>query len=66
MPVDDGVNAMFYLSMSTLLCTALTLAIRFCYKSKCSEVVCLCFKIKRDVQVEKEEDLLNLPEKNNI
>lgn len=65
MPLDDGVNAMFYLSMSTILCTALTLSIRFCYKSKCSEVECCCVKIKRDVQVELEEDL-NQPEKNNI
>ena len=65
MPLDDGVNAMFYLSMSTILCTALTLSIRFCYKSKCSEVECCCVKIKRDVQVELEEDL-NQPENNNI
>jgi hypothetical protein len=65
MPIDDGVNAMFYLSMSTLLITAITLCIRFCYKSKCSEVECCCFKIKRDVQVELEEDL-NQPEKNSV
>ena len=65
MPIDDGVNAMFYLSMSTIFFTAITLSIRFCYKSKCSEVECCCIKIKRDVQVELEEDL-NQPEKNNI
>ena len=65
MPLDDGVNAMFYLSMSTIVFTAITLSIRFCYKSKCSEVECCCIKIKRDVQVELEEDL-NQPEKNNI
>ena len=48
---------MFYLSITTLLCSSLTLLIRFCYKSKCSEFKCLCIKIKRDVNIEKEEDL---------
>ena len=35
------------------------------YKSKCTRIECCCFKIKRDVQVELEEDL-NQPEKNNV
>ena len=57
MAIDEGVNGMFYLSIATLLCSSLTLLIRFCYKSKCSEFKCLCIKIKRDVNIEKEEDL---------
>ena len=57
MAIDEGVNGMFYLSLATLLCSSLTLLIRFCYKSKCSEFKCLCIKIKRDVNIEKEEDL---------
>ena len=57
MAIDEGVNGMFYLSLATLLCSSLTLLIRFCYKSKCREFKCLCIKIKRDVNIEKEEDL---------
>ena len=53
MAIDEGVNGMFYLSLATLLCSSLTLLIRFCYKSKCSEFKCLCIKIKRDVNIEK-------------
>ena len=57
MAIDEGVNGMFYLSLATLLCSSLTLLIRFCYKSKCSEFKCLCIKVKRNVNIEKEEDL---------
>ena len=57
MAIDDGVNGMFYLSIATLLCSSLTLLIRFCYKSKCSEFKCLCIKVKRDIEIELKEDL---------
>ena len=33
MSVDEGVNGMFYLSIATLLCTFMTLSIKYCYKS---------------------------------
>ena len=37
MALDDGVNGIFYLSLVTLLCTSISLSIRYCYKSKCIE-----------------------------
>jgi hypothetical protein len=57
MAYDDGVNAMFYLSVLTLICGGFGLAIRFCYRSKCKTCECCGFKITRDVDVEKQEDL---------
>ena len=56
MAIDDGVNGIFYLSLITLLCTSISLSIRYCYKSKCSEFSCCCMKLKRDVDIEKQED----------
>ena len=42
-----------------------TLLIRYCYKSKCTEFECCCFKLKRNVDVEKEEDFMFNRENNN-
>ena len=36
-----------------------------CYKSKCSEVKFCCFTIKRDVIVERDEDLEMMKKQNN-
>jgi len=55
---ENSIDAIFFLSLSTLICSGLALSIKFCYKSKCSEFKCLCFKLKRDTQTEKEEDFL--------
>ena len=55
---ENSIDAVFFLSLTGLICTSVTLLIRYCYKSKCSEVACLCLKIKRDTQTEKEEDFL--------
>ena len=57
MALDDGVNGMFYLSALTLICGIFSLAIRFCYRSKCKTCECCGFKITRDIKTEKEEDL---------
>jgi len=68
MALDDGVNAVFYVSIFTLICTSISLSIRYCYKSKCLEFNCCCFSLKRNVETEKEEDL-KMPENiqiNNI
>ena len=59
MGVDEGVNGMFYLSIATLLCTCMTLSIKYCYKSKCKEVKCCCIKITRDIETELKEDIQN-------
>ena len=49
---------LYFLSLAGLLCTSVTLLIRYCYKSKCSEFECFCFKSKRDTLTEKEEDIM--------
>ena len=59
MSVDEGVNGMFYLSIATLLCTFMTLSIKYCYKSKCKQVELCCMKITRDIEVELQEDIQN-------
>ncbi len=59
MSVDEGVNGMFYLSIATLLCTFMTLSIKYCYKSKCKEVKMCCIKITRDIETELKEDIQN-------
>ena len=55
--ITEGVNAVFYISLCTILCTSISLAFKYCYKSKCKEVSLCCLKIVRDVDIEKEEDL---------
>ena len=57
--ITEGVNAVFYISLCTIFCTSISLAFKFCYKSKCKEVDLCCLKIVRDVDVEKQEDLNN-------
>jgi len=57
MSVDEGVNGMFYLSIATLLCTCMTLSIKYCYKSKCKDVKFCCIKITRDIETELKEDI---------
>ena len=58
--VTEGVNAVFYISVITIFCTSFSLAVKFCYKSKCKHVDLCCLKIVRDVDVEKQEDLSNI------
>ena len=58
--ITEGVNAVFYISLCTILCTSISLAFKFCYKSKCKEVDLCCLKIVRDVDIEKQEDLSNI------
>ena len=62
---ENSIDAVFFLSLAGLMCTSMTLLIRYCYKSKCNEVECLCLKIKRDTQTEKEEDFMFSRENNN-
>ena len=55
---ENSIDAVFFLSLAGLLCTSVTLLIRYFYKSKCTEFECFCFQLKRDVDVEKEEDIM--------
>jgi len=59
MSIDEGANGMFYLSIATLLCTFMTLSIKYCYKSKCKQVDMCCIKITRDIETELKEDIQN-------
>ena len=59
MGIDEGVNGMFYLSIATLICTFMTLSIKYCYKSKCKEVKICRLKIIRDTETELKEDIQN-------
>ena len=62
---ESEFNGLFFLTISGLLCTSITLLIRFCYKSKCSSVECCCLKIKRDTEIEFKEDELTLNRENS-
>ena len=50
-------EGMFFLSLSTVICSGIALSFKFCYKSKCAEVKICCIKIKRDINTERVEDL---------
>ena len=56
----EGVNAVFYISLCTILFSCLTLSIKYCYKSKCSQIDFCCIRITRNIEIEKEEDLNNI------
>ena len=58
MAIDDGVNGLFFLSVLTLICGGCGLAIRYCYRSKCKNFECCGVKVTRDVETEKEEDMM--------
>ena len=51
------ISEIFLTSISTLGIGFLTAALGVCYKSKCSEMDCFCFHIKRDTKTELREDL---------
>lgn len=42
----------FWIAISTMVCAFMSLATRYCYKSKCKEVSLCCIRIKRDVDDE--------------
>ena len=57
-------NAVFFLSLGTIVCGGVGVLLSFCFKSKCSECgLCSqqgCFYLKRDVQAENEESKMEL------
>ena len=57
--ITEGVNAVFYISLCTIFCTSISLAFKYCYKSKCKQVDICCLKIIRDVDIKKQEGLNN-------
>ena len=60
--MSETLDGVFYMSLATLAFGSIAMCIRMCYKSKCNEIKCCgCIKIKRDVEIEREEDLINPP-----
>ena len=55
--MTENIDGYFWLSLTTIVFTAVGLCIRYSYKSKCKEVSCCCLKIVRDIETEKEEDM---------
>jgi len=52
-------DAVFFVTISTLVCGSFGLVIRYCLKSKCDEIN-LCFgliKVHRDVKAEVDEEM---------
>jgi hypothetical protein len=54
---ENSLNAVFFLSMGTLVCSFSSLIVKYCYKSKCKSVKICCLKITRDIETELKEDL---------
>jgi hypothetical protein len=50
----SALDGVFYISLSTLICGGIGLAIKACYKVKCSEVNCCCglVSFRRDIDEE--------------
>ena len=55
--ITDGINGFLFLSVCTIFVGFCHYVIRYCYKSKCKECSFCSFKIIRDVQTEKLEDM---------
>jgi hypothetical protein len=53
----------FYITLIATVSAILTLSLRMCLRSRCSDVECLCFKIRRDVDLESQEQT-HLPQIN--
>ena len=50
-------GASFFLGVAGVLSAALALLIKGCYKSKCSEISCCGLSVKRNIDIELQEDL---------
>ena len=58
----DTFNAVFWITISTLICGSFGLVVRYCLKSKCEDVN-LCYglvHVKRDVKLAVEEEIKEL------
>jgi hypothetical protein len=58
--MDNDINSLFFLSLATMICGFFSLALRYCYKSKCKDIDICCIKIKRDTDIEYKEDVNNI------
>jgi hypothetical protein len=55
----------FLITLTTTASATFLVCLRWAYKSKCSHVECLCFKIDRDVRGEEQIDMITPPSPNN-
>ena len=56
--ITQNIDGFFWLSLSTIIFTSVGLFIRYSYKSKCKEVSCCCLKIVRDIDIERQDDMV--------
>lgn len=56
LPTEDLTSG-FWITVGTMFCGIIGLAIKYGYKSKCKEVSCCCIRVVRDVSEEAKEDL---------
>ena len=56
--ITKNIDGFFWLSLSTIIFTSIGLFIRYSYKSKCKEVSCCCLKVVRDIDTERQEDMI--------
>ena len=56
--ISQNIDGFFWLSLTTIVFTSVGLFIRYSYKSKCKEVTCCCLKVVRDIETERQEDMV--------
>ena len=56
--ITQNIDGFFWLSLATIIFTSVGLFIRYSYKSKCKEVTCCCLKVVRDIETERQEDMV--------
>jgi hypothetical protein len=57
--MTNGIDGVFFISISSLFCGGVALCIKQIYKIKCSEVKCCGCVIKRDIEEEAKIDIEN-------
>jgi hypothetical protein len=58
----DTFDAVFWITISTLVCASFGLVVRYCLKSKCDNISICCglINVHRDVKLELEQELKEL------
>jgi len=49
-------SEVFYTFLISSVCGIILVGVRLCYKSKCKEIECLCFKVIREVEIESPDE----------
>ena len=56
----ERLDAVFWITLATLIIGFLGLTLRYCFKSKCSRVSCCGITIERDIAGELEEERMEI------